>query len=152
MNERVFYNLGQNYLRKFSHQVHFSTQQNYFQNDAFAERKPLSPCQCCSRPGIRLSFECTTTLLSGEGGEERTGTATMFRKMLPKYVIFSTVLSKIVSTLSISFTQNTRQVQPKLQSIITLNLSDLYNEISLCNISDSSAAKNSIKRQIVKRK
>ena len=48
------------------------------------------------RPGIRLSFEDTTTLLSGEGGEGRTGTATMFRKMLSKYTIFSTVLSKIV--------------------------------------------------------
>ena len=47
------------------------------------------------RPGIRLSFEYTTTLLSGEGGEGRTGTATMFRKMLSKYTIFSTVLSKI---------------------------------------------------------
>ena len=34
-------------------------------------------------PGIRLSFEYTTTLLSGEGGEGRTGTATMLRKMLP---------------------------------------------------------------------
>ena len=41
------------------------------------------------RPGIRLSFEYTTTLLSGEGGEGRTGTARMFRKMLPKYTIFS---------------------------------------------------------------
>ena len=48
------------------------------------------------RPRIRLSFEYTTTLLSGEGGEGRTGTATMFRKMLSKYTIFSTVLSKIV--------------------------------------------------------
>ena len=40
----------------------------------------------------------------------------------------------------------------KLQSIIeflSLNLSDLYNEMSLCNISDSSAAQNSIKGQIV---
>ena len=47
---------------------------------------------------------------------------------------------------------NTRQVLPKLQSIIEfllLNLSDLYDTISLCNISDSSAAKNSIKRQTV---
>ena len=42
------------------------------------------------------SFEYTTTLLSGEGGEGRTGAATMFRKMLSKYTIFSTVLSKIV--------------------------------------------------------
>ena len=52
---------------------------------------------CYKRPGIRLSFEYTTTLLSGEGEEGRTGTATMFRKMLPKYAIFSTVLSKIVT-------------------------------------------------------
>ena len=37
------------------------------------------------RPGIRLSFEYTTTLLSGEGEEGRTGTATMFRKMLQVY-------------------------------------------------------------------
>ena len=36
------------------------------------------------RPGIRLSFEYTKTLLSGEGGEGRTGTATIFRKMLSK--------------------------------------------------------------------
>ena len=38
---------------------------------------------------------------------------------------------------------------PKLQSIIeflSLNLSDLCNKISLCNISDSSAARNSIKK------
>ena len=41
------------------------------------------------RPGIRLSFEYTTTLLSGEGGEGRTGTATMFRKVLSKYIQFS---------------------------------------------------------------
>ena len=48
------------------------------------------------RTGIRLSFEYTTTLLSGEGAEGRISTATMFRKMLSKYTIFSTVLSKIV--------------------------------------------------------
>ena len=47
------------------------------------------------RPGIRLSLKYITTLLSGEGGEGRTGTATIFRKMLSKYTIFSTVLSKI---------------------------------------------------------
>ena len=49
------------------------------------------------RPGIRLSFERTTTLLPGGGGERRIGTATMFRKILPNYAIFSTVLSKIVA-------------------------------------------------------
>ena len=31
----------------FTHHVHFPRQQNYFQNDAFAERKPLLPIQCC---------------------------------------------------------------------------------------------------------
>ena len=51
------------------------------------------------RPGIRNSFGYTTTLLSGQGGEGRIGTATMFRKMLSKYTIFSTVLSKIVANL-----------------------------------------------------
>ena len=49
------------------------------------------------RPGIRLSFEYTTTLLLGEGGEGRTGIATMFRTMFSKYTVFSTVLSKIVA-------------------------------------------------------
>ena len=31
----------------FSHHVHFPTEQNYFQNDAFAEKKTLPPIQCC---------------------------------------------------------------------------------------------------------
>ena len=31
----------------FPHHVNFPTQQNYFQNDAFAEWKPLPPIQCC---------------------------------------------------------------------------------------------------------
>ena len=60
-------------------------------------------------PGIRLSFEYTTTLLSGEGGEGRTGTATMFRKMLSKYTIFSTVLSKIAAKGTSSLVNNTYQ-------------------------------------------
>ena len=38
------------------------------------------------RPGIRLSFEYTTTLLPGEGGERRIGTATMFRKRLSNFL------------------------------------------------------------------
>ena len=84
---------------RFSHHVHFPTQQNYFQNDAFAEKKKSFPqfnVASHKRQGIRLSFEYTTTLLSGEGGEGRTGTAMMFPKMLSKYTIFPTVLSKIV--------------------------------------------------------
>ena len=58
----------------------------------------------------------------------------------------------VLATLSIIVTPNTRLVLPQLQSIIeflSLNLSDLCNKISLCNIIDNSAAKNSIKRQIV---
>ena len=62
------------------------------------------------RPGIRLSFEYTTTLLSGEGGEGRTGTATMFRKMQSKYTIFSTVLSKIVALKRSVLAQGSRLV------------------------------------------
>ena len=31
----------------FPHHVHFPTQQYYFQNDAFVERNPLPPVQCC---------------------------------------------------------------------------------------------------------
>ena len=49
-------------------------------------------------PRIRLSFEYTRTQLSGEGGEGRIGKAMMFRKMLSKYTIFATVLSKIVAS------------------------------------------------------
>ena len=64
-------------------------------------------------PGIRLSFEYTTTLLLGEGGEGRTGTATMFRKMLSKYTIFSTVLSKIVYKVIRVFWQEYLQGQNK---------------------------------------
>ena len=68
----------------------------------------------CKRPGIRLSFEYTA-LLSGKGGEGRTGTATMFRKMLPKYTIFSTVLSKIVDIESgLIMPDVFRQVGPEM--------------------------------------
>ena len=39
-----------------------------------------------TRLGIRLSFEYTTTLLSEKAGEQRTGTSSMFEKMLCKIV------------------------------------------------------------------
>ena len=73
-------------------------QQNYFQNDVLRRENLFPQFNVASykRPGIRLSFEYATTLLLGEGEEGRTGTATMFRKMHSKYIIFSTVLSKIV--------------------------------------------------------
>ena len=76
------------------------------------------------RPGIRLSFEYTTTLLLGEGGEGRTGTATTFRKVLSKYTIFSTVLSKIVAELSFShasyLVQDVRMADIRLASLVYL--------------------------------
>ena len=52
---------------------------------------PLPQCNIASykRPWIRLSFEYTTTLLSGDWGEGRTGTATIFRKMLLKYSAYN---------------------------------------------------------------
>ena len=74
------------------------------------------------RPGIRLSFEYTTTLLSEEGGKGRTGTATMFRKMLSKDTIFSTVLSKIVARTS-PRVSSTIAPKPFLISSIDYNLS-----------------------------
>ena len=99
----------------FPHHVHFPTQQKYFRNDAFAERKSLPQFNVASykHPGIRLPFEYITTLLSGEGGEGRTGTATIFRKMLSKYTIFSTVLSKIVYKVIRVFSQEYLQGQNK---------------------------------------
>ena len=57
--------------------------------------------------------------------------------------------------MSIGFTPNIRLLLPKLQSIIeflSLNLSDLQNKISLCNISDRSGAKNSKKGRLPKEK
>ena len=65
---------------------------------------PQSNVASHKRPGIRLSFEYTTTLLSG--GEGRTGTGTMFIKMLSKYTIFSPVLSKIVDNVSVKTATN----------------------------------------------
>ena len=76
------------------------------------------------RPGIRLSFEYTTTLLSGEGGEGRTGTATMFRKMLSKYTIFSTVLSKIVAySLLFEYLLTRKKLSLRHICSVSLNLS-----------------------------
>ena len=41
------YNPGQNYFRKFSPSCPLSYATKLFQNDAFVERKPLPPIQCC---------------------------------------------------------------------------------------------------------
>ena len=50
-----------------------------------------SKVACYKGPGIRLSFKYTTTLLSWEGVQVRS----MFREMLPKYAIFSTVCPRL---------------------------------------------------------
>ena len=69
------------------------------------------------RPGIRLSFEDATTLLPGGRGEGRIGTATVIRKMLFKYAIFSTVLSKIVAFIGNSYqSQGLDRAFPSLDS------------------------------------
>ena len=97
------YNPRQHYLRKFSPSCPLSYTTKLFPKRRLCGKKTPSPNSMLlpkKRPGIRLSFEYTTTLLSGEGGEGRTGTATMFRKMLSKYTIFSTVLFKIVVHMS----------------------------------------------------
>ena len=110
------YNPGQNYLRKFSPSCPLSYATKLFRKRRLCGKKTPSPninVASHKRPGIRLSFECTTTLLSGEGGEGRTGTATMFRKMLSKYTIFSTVLSKIVYKVIRVFWQEYLQGQNK---------------------------------------
>ena len=79
---RSSYNPRQNYLRKFSPSCPLSYTTKLFPKRCLCGKKTPSP---------------NSMLLSGEGGEGRTGTATMFRKMLSKYTIFSTVLSKIVA-------------------------------------------------------
>ena len=102
------YNPGQNYLRKFSPSCPFSYATKLFpkttplrKGNPFPQFNVASP----KRPGIRLSCEYTTTLLSGEGEEGRTSTATVFSKMLSKYTIFSTVLSKLVYKVICVFSQ-----------------------------------------------
>ena len=95
------YNPGKNFLSKFSPSCPLSYGTKLFPKRRLCGKKTPNPqynVASHKRPGIRLPFEYTT-LLSGEGGKGRTGTATMFRKMLSKYTIFSTVLSKIVALL-----------------------------------------------------
>ena len=72
-------------------------QQNYFQNNGFAERKLLPPVQSCflQTPKDQAFFWRHNNIASRGRGELNIGTATMLRKMIPKYAIFSTVLSKI---------------------------------------------------------
>ena len=103
------------------------------------------------RPGIRLCFEYTTTLLSGEGGEGRTGTAMMFRKMLSKYTIFSTVLSKIVaiygyiwcSSCDLCFLIHTNMCVMKWsENVMSFNIKHDCNCLDLDKVSLKRASKN----------
>jgi len=72
-------------LRKFS-----TSRPLFYANKTISKTTPLRKeiplrqinVASYKHPGIRLSFEYIT-LLSVEGGEGRTGAATMFRKMLP---------------------------------------------------------------------
>ena len=63
------------------HNVHYPSQQNYFQNNGFAERILFLQFNVASYKIMardQASFEHTTTLLPGEGGEGRISTAMMF--------------------------------------------------------------------------
>ena len=63
----------------------FPIMSTLLRNKTISKRTPLHKenpfpqfnVACYKHPGIRLSFEYTTTMLSGEGGEGRTGTATI---------------------------------------------------------------------------
>ena len=66
----------------------------FLRNKTFFKLKPLRKenslpqfnVSSHRRLGIRLSFEYTTKLLSGKAGEGRTGTGSMFEKVLCKIV------------------------------------------------------------------
>ena len=72
----------------------FPIMTTFFPNKTFVKLTPLRKenlftrfnvaCHRC--PGIRISFQYTRTLLSGKEGDERTGTGSMFEKMLCKIV------------------------------------------------------------------
>ena len=98
----ICYNPRQNYLRKFSSSCPLFCATKLFPKQCLCGKKTPSPNSMLLPTNVQGSGFFLNTqqhLLSGEGGEGRTGTSTMFRKMLLKYAIFSTVLSKIVGTL-----------------------------------------------------
>ena len=66
----------------------FLRNKTFFQTNAFEKEKSFTQFNVAfhRRLGIRLSFEYTTTLLSGKAREERTGTGFMFKKMLCEIV------------------------------------------------------------------
>ena len=66
----------------------------FFRNKFFCKLTPLPKKNVFTQfnvashrcVGIRISFDYTTTLFSAKAGEERTGTGSMFAKMLCKIV------------------------------------------------------------------
>ena len=92
------YNPRQNYLRKFPPSCPLSYATKLFPKRRLWGKKTLPPIQCCfpQTPRDQAFFWIHNNIAFRERGEGTTGTATMFRKMLSKYRIFSTVLSKIV--------------------------------------------------------
>ena len=83
------------------------------------------------RPGIRLSFEYTTTLLSGEGGEGRTGTAMMFRKMPPKYTIFSQFCPRLLIFSLERFSQFSPLVKVGVMAVRYINPPEWYRHTAV---------------------
>ena len=91
--------LDKNYLRKFSPSCPLSYATKLFRTRRLCGKKTPSPDSMLlptNPQGSGFLLNTQQHCFLGEGGEGRTGTATMFRKMLSKYTIFSTVLSKIV--------------------------------------------------------
>ena len=73
-------------------------QQNYFQINGFAQRKPPLPVQSCFLQMLRdpVFFWRPNDTASSGRGEGGISLLRSLEKMPPKYAIFSTVLSKIV--------------------------------------------------------
>ena len=93
------YNPGQNYLRKVSPSCPLSYATKLFPKRRLCGKKTPSPDSMLlpkNAQGSGFLLNTQQHCFQGKGGEGRTGTATIFRKMLAKYTIFSTVLSKIV--------------------------------------------------------
>ena len=70
--------------------VHYLTQQNYFQINGFTQRKPPPPVQSCFLQMLRRPafFWNPTTLLPGRGGGGKNRSATKFRKNAPQVCNF----------------------------------------------------------------
>ena len=108
-------NPGQNYLRKFSPSCPLSYATKLFPKRRLCGKKTPSPNSMLLPTNAQGSgFLLNTQQHCFQGKEGRTGTATMFRKMLSKYTIFSTVLSKIEGIMSALIVYST--LHPSRQS------------------------------------